>query len=183
MTWLLVRITPLGSMTKPEPLLPLGRLDCRVAGPLAAFVPPVAGVSAMNEEMLTTLGNRLRISSAWPGVIICICICGISTCCAPARSGATSRSMAARVKPESLADQKQGRIAASSVQVTAPDRRVCHTRCWAPHPGPPARGLSRLKGATSRDYEAAEHFEEALFGLTWRHRDNAPIPGRANGGR
>src|SRR5580704_48051 len=103
MTWLLVRIKPLGSMMKPEPCTVFGWMASWLAGTLAAFIAAEAGVSVTNEVMLTTVGSRPRIRSAWLGGMICIC-------CAAAGADARGDRPAASVSPDSMPGRMPGRM-------------------------------------------------------------------------
>src|SRR5580698_6816713 len=98
MTWLFVRITPLGSTMKPEPCTSFGWLAVWSPEALPAFIAAVGEGSMTNEVMLTTLGNRPRINSTWSGGIICIC-------CATAGDCASTSKPAARARPDHVIDQ------------------------------------------------------------------------------
>src|SRR5277367_3513921 len=101
---------PLGSMIRPEPLT---AVTCSAPSASALFDAPAEGVpveagALTNAVMLTTVGSRPRITSVWPGAIICIC-------CAPACLGVSNRTPAPRMRPDNVGNQLRYRIEAPSV--------------------------------------------------------------------
>ena len=69
MTCWLVMMTPLGSMTKPDPRISFGSLGTDAA----AFIAEVGAPLLRKTVMLTTPGSRLLIRVAWLSGMICVC--------------------------------------------------------------------------------------------------------------